>query len=157
MRFKEVNQIVESMSFHAYKKREDGVFTPVTGDESKFQDKVYARDFDGDAFDFLNPDYNQDHALNLANANARLVMDAIGYDEDDTPPIDEFIARTTQWLQKNIGNSSPEEPSQTDKTPGGMTTVSGGRDEGYLNQVVKKMNAIARDGKKLGATHVGIN
>ena len=38
-----------------------------------------------------------------------------------------------------------------------MTTVSGGRDEGYLNQVVKKMNAIARDGKKLGATHVGIN
>jgi hypothetical protein len=38
-----------------------------------------------------------------------------------------------------------------------MTAVSGGRDEGYMNQIVKKMNAIARDGKKMGATHAGIN
>ena len=158
MRFSEVNKIVESMSFHAYKKNpENGYWRPVTGDESRFQDKVYARDFDGDAFDHLNPKYNPDHALGLANANARDVMNTLGYDEEGTIPIDEFIARTTQWLQKNIGKLSPEEPSQTDATPGGMTAVSGGRDEGYMNQIVKKMNAIARDGKKLGATNVGIN
>ena len=85
------------------------------------------------------------------------VFDTIGYDTDATIPIDEFIARTTQWLQKNIGKRSKEEPSRVDKQPGGMTMISGGKPEGYYNRIIKRMNEIARDGKKMGATHVGVN
>jgi len=69
-------------------------------------------------------------------------------------PIDEFIARTTQWLQKAIGKPSPEQEPEVDATPGGATMIRGGMPEGYFNQVIKQMNHIARVGKENGATHV---
>ncbi len=38
-----------------------------------------------------------------------------------------------------------------------MTMTSGGKREGYFNDVIMRMNKIARDGKRMGATHVGAN
>ena len=160
MKFNEFNKLNEGMDFHAYKKDERGVWEPVTGGQPHFQDVVYTKDFDQsgkDAFDYVNPDYKEEHDLHLSNMSAYDVFDTIGYDTDATIPIDEFIARTTQWLQKNIGKRSKEEPSQVDKQPGGMTMISGGKPEGYYNRIIKRMNEIARDGKKMGATHVGVN
>ena len=75
--------------------------------------------------------------------------------EDQSPvPAKEFIARTTQWLQKNIGKRSPEEPATRD---GNM--ISGGKPEGYMNQMVKAHNEIARKvlTKYPEVTHFGFN
>ena len=159
MRLKEFNSITEGMSFHAYKKNPgQKYFSMVTGDEDKYDDKVYDRGFDGDAKDFVNPKYNPEHDLHLSNANAYAVFDVLGYDVyDGSVPIDEFIARATQWLQKNIGKPSAAQDAEVEKTPGGMTAITGGKREGYFNDVIMRMNKIARDGKAMGATHVGAN
>ena len=149
----------ESMSFHAYKKDpEKGYFRMVTGDQERYKDEVYKTDFAGDPKDYINPNYDPEHDLNLSNANAYEVFDVLGYDVyDGSVPIDEFIARATQWLQKNIGKPSQAQEPETEKTPGGMTMTSGGKREGYYNDVIMRMNKIARDGKRMGATHVGAN
>ena len=159
MRFNEIKQIYESMSFHAYKKKPGNTyFSMVTGDEDQYKDEVYKTGFDGDPKDFINPNYNPDHDLNLSNHNAGEVFDVLGYDVyAGSIPIDEFIARATQWLQKNIGKPSAQEPTTVDKRPDGPTIYSGGKPEGYFNDVIMRMNKIARDGKQMGATHVGAN
>jgi|TARA_B110000444_G_scaffold203845_1_gene196484 hypothetical protein len=96
--------------------------------------------------------------LTLANSNMRQVFATLGYPtdlEEQSPfPIDEFIGRTTQWLQKAIDKQSPEEPTAIDKNPGGPTMISGGKPEGYFNMAIKDMNKIARAGKEAGATHI---
>ena len=147
------------MSFHAYKKKPGNTyFSMVTGDEDQYKDEVYKTDFDGDPADFKNPNYNPEHDLNLSNHNAGEVFDVLGYDVyAGSIPIDEFIARATQWLQKNIGKPSAQEPTTVDKRPDGPTIYSGGKPEGYFNDVIMRMNKIARDGKQMGATHVGAN
>ena len=147
------------MSFHAYKKKPgDNYFSMVTGDEAQYKDEVYKTDFDGDPADFKNTNYNPEHDLNLSNHNAGEVFDVLGYDVyAGSIPIDEFIARATQWLQKNIGKPSAQEPTTVDKRPDGPTIYSGGKPEGYFNDVIMRMNKIARDGKQMGATHVGAN
>lgn len=159
MRYNEIKQISESMSFHAYKKNPgDTYFSMVTGNADRYKDEVYKTDFDGDPKDFINPDYKPEHDLNLSNYNAGEVFDALGYDVyAGSIPIDEFIAKATQWLQKNIGKPSPEQEPEVDKAPGGMTVIGGGKREGYFNDVIMRMNKIARDGKAMGATHVGAN
>ena len=94
----------------------------------------------------------------MSNASMRQFLDALGYDsdfEDMSPvPAKEFIARTTQWLQKNIGKPSPEEPATRD---GNM--ISGGKPEGYMNQMVKAHNEVARKviAKYPEVTHFGFN
>ena len=95
--------------------------------------------------------------LKECKMQAKSKKDAKDCEKKFMKTIDEFIARTTQWLQKNIGKRSKEEPSRVDKQPGGMTMISGGKPEGYYNRIIKRMNEIARDGKKMGATHVGVN
>jgi hypothetical protein len=94
----------------------------------------------------------------MSNASMRNFLDELGYDpnfEDAGPvPAKEFIARTTQWLQKNIGKRSPEEPATRD---GNM--ISGGKPEGYMNQMVKAHNEVARKvlAKYPEVTHFGFN
>ena len=94
----------------------------------------------------------------------RQFLDTLGYNpdfEDNQPPVPakEFIARTTQWLQKNIDKPSAEIPTTVDKNPGGPTMYSGGRDEGHMNRVVKGHNELARKiiTKYPEVTHFGFN
>ena len=99
----------------------------------------------------------------MSNASMRQFLDALGYDsdfEDMSPvPAKEFIARTTQWLQKNIDKPSAEIPTTVDKNPGGPTMYSGGRDEGHMNRVIKGHNELARKiiAKYPEVTHFGFN
>ena len=99
----------------------------------------------------------------MSNASMRQFLDALGYNpdfEDQSPvPAKEFIARTTQWLQKNIGKRSPEEPTTIDNSPGGATMIGGGKPEGHMNQMVKAHNEIARKvlAKYPEVTHLGFN
>ena len=99
----------------------------------------------------------------MSNASMRQFLDALGYNpdfEDQSPvPAKEFIARTTQWLQKNIGKRSPEEPTTIDQNPGGATMIGGGKPEGHMNQMVKAHNELARKiiTKYPEVTHLGFN
>ena len=152
------SQIIESMSFSAGAKGEDNMWRSSVDSGDRYHADVYKKDYPYDADPKPNPDYKPELDLTLANANMREVFATLGYPtdlEDQSPfPIDEFIARTTQWLQKAIGKPSPEQKPTVDKNPGGPTMISGGKPEGYYNQVIKQMNHIARVGKENGATHV---
>ncbi len=99
----------------------------------------------------------------MSNASMRNFLDELGYDpnfEDAGPvPAKEFIARTTQWLQKHIGKPSPEVPTTVDRSGGGATMIGGGKPEGYMNQMVKAHNELARKtlAKYPEITHFGFN
>ena len=154
MRFRELVQAIqESMSFSAGAKGKDNMWRQSVESGDRYHPDVYKADYPYDADPKPNPDYKPELDLTLSNANMRQVFDELGYptDLEDVPPfpIDEFIAKTTQWLQKAIGKPSPEEKPQQDGN-----IISGGKPEGYYNQVIKSMNHIARVGKQNGATHV---
>jgi len=111
MRYQEFNKtqkISESMSFSARKfDKEKGYYYPVTGDQPKYEPDFYKRDWPYDKDPKPNPDYDPEEDLSLSNANMREVMDALGYDTEDTIPIDEFIGKATQFLKQSIGKQSP--------------------------------------------------
>lgn len=159
------SELLESMSFSAgHKDKKTGYWNSDTNSGDQYGEDFYKNSdkyMYGDEEPPKNPNYKPELDLTLANASMRQIMSTLGYptDLEDAPPfpIDEFIARTTQWLQKHIGKQSPEEPSQIEKNPGGATFISGGRPEGYFNRVIKQMNQIARTGKQNGATHVWAN
>jgi|TARA_B100000073_G_scaffold347776_1_gene363306 hypothetical protein len=155
-------ELIESMSFSAgHKDPKSGYWDSLT-----YSGDVYAPEFYKNTEKYMNtdepapenPDYKPELDLTLSNASMREVFRELGYPtdlEDRAPfPIDEFIARTTQWLQKAIGKPSPEQKPEIAKGQYGATMISGGKPEGYFNRVIKDMNHIARVGKSKGATHV---
>jgi hypothetical protein len=99
----------------------------------------------------------------MSNSSMRQFLDGLGYDpnfEEASPvPAKEFIARTTQWLQKNLDKPSQEIPTQVDKNPDGPTMISGGKPEGWMNRSVKVHNELARKvlAKYPEVTHFGFS
>ena len=100
----------------------------------------------------------------MSNASMRQFLDTLGYNpdfEDNQPPVPakEFIARTTQWLQKNIDKPSQEIPTTVDRSGGGATMIGGGKPEGWDNRQVKHHNELARKiiAKYPEVTHFGFN
>jgi hypothetical protein len=158
MRYQEFNKtqaIRESMSFSARKQDpKTKAFMPVTGDQPRYEPDFYKPDWPYDKDPKPNPDYNPEEDLSLSNANMREVMDTLGYDAEDSIPIDEFIGRATQFLKKSIGKLSPEQPDQVDQRDGGGAFIDAGKPEGYFQKVILAMSKIARIGKERGATHV---
>ena len=110
--------------------------------------------------------WTKDEALDtpyMSNMSMRQFLDTLGYDSDfeQSPPVDakEFIARTTQWLQKNINKPSQEIPTTVDRSGGGATMIGGGKPEGWMNRQVKHHNELARKilTKYPEVTHFGFN
>lgn len=143
-------------------------------DEMKRQGKTWMDydDLDGPP---KNPNYDPNYELNLSNVMMTKIMnDVLGFSGDSSDgfhiPIDEFLARATAWLRQNLDKPSEEIPTEFHKRevgfafdadlgvdriqPKGPRMISGGRPEGYVNDVIMKMVKLAREGKKLGATHV---
>jgi len=151
--------IEEGMGFHAatFDKEKNQWDTSLDSGD-RYEKDFYRTDWPQNQDPKDNPEYKPEWDIHLSNHNAREVMGELGYPtdlEDQSPfPIDEFIAKSTQWLQKAIGKPSPEEPTTVDRSGGGATMYSGGKPEGYYNRVIKMMNQMARDGKAHGATHV---
>ncbi len=143
------------MSFSARKQNpKTKAYEPVTGDQPRYEPDFYKTDWPYDKDPKPNPDYNPEEDLSLSNANMREVMDTLGYDAEDTIPIDEFIGRATQYLKKSIGKPSPAQPDQVDQRDGGGAFIDAGKPEGYFQKVIMAMSKIARIGKGRGATHV---
>ena len=153
MRYADI--INEGMSFSAgHKDEKSGYWTSDTDSGSRYSDEFYKTDWPYDKEPPANPDYKEELDLHLSNMSMHEVLDVLGYNAEANMPIDEFIARATQWLQKNIGKPSPEVKPQVHQNPGGPRMISGGRPEGYYNRVIQRMAYIARVGKQNGATHV---
>jgi len=107
-----------------------------------------------------NPNFRDDLDLNLSNSNmVHILGDVLGFQGDSSDgfliPINEFIARATQWLQQSVGKLSAEVPTDVSKGAQGATMVDMGRQEGYENKIIIHAVKIAREGKQMGATHIG--
>ena len=94
------------------------------------------------------PDGFETETGHLSNHSAREILGALGLDtsfEDAGPiEIDKFINISTEWLKKNINKPSTEVPTTVDRSGGGATMYSGGRDEGWINRMVMAHNKEAR-------------
>ena len=94
------------------------------------------------------PDGFETQTGHLSNHSVREILDALGLDpnfEDAGPiEIDKFINISTAWLKQNIDKPSAEVPTTVDRSGGGATMYSGGRDEGHMNRMVMQFNKEAR-------------
>ena len=94
------------------------------------------------------PDGFKQQTGHLSNHSVREILGALGLDTDfeNAGPmeIDKFINISTGWLKKNIDKPSADVPTTVDKSGGGATMYSGGRDEGWINRMVMTFNKEAR-------------
>lgn len=92
--------------------------------------------------------------FNVVNRNARLILGALGIDCDEggVVEIKKFAGLCSAWLQHNIGKRSAEFESRTTKGETGPTVIDGGLREGYLNEKIHQLAAMARTGEAAGAT-----
>jgi hypothetical protein len=154
MRLKEFKtKISEGMSFSAVKyNKEKGYWASALDAGDMYEPAAYGPDPISDPK--YNPDFKPEWDLHLSNVNMRDVFHVLGYDVEDTAPINEFIAQTVQFLRKSIDKRSPEEPDDVTRHDGGGAFIDVGKREGYYQDVVMRMAKIARIGKERGATHV---
>ena len=94
------------------------------------------------------PDGFETQTGHLSNHSVREILGALGLDtscEDAGPiEIDKFINISTGWLKKIIDKPSADVPTTVDKSGGGATMISGGRPEGWINNMVMTFNKEAR-------------
>lgn len=179
------NKLMESMNFYPSEEKKPKHWGSVFPDEwtsdvdkAKVDYARYHSDFDYEPPE--NPNYRPDLDLNLSNRNMFYVMtDVLGFpiEEGDYGyhiPIDIFLTKAQIWLQKQVGQTTPEFPSQqtqrgfkrevTTDPETGVPTISGsskgarmidvGRREGYDEQTIMRMVKIASLGREMGATYV---
>jgi hypothetical protein len=181
----ESQNLTEGMSFYPaqeYKpKHWRSVFPSGWTSSQDDWDKVddYKAQMDDDYEMPKNPEYRPEFDLSLTGTNmTHVLQDVLGFQTDDPNmfhiPIDQFLAKAQIWLQKNMGQTTPElpwreEPRQfkrqvTTDPATGLSSISGGpqgpkmyrggRREGYDEQTIRKMVHIAQHGKERGATYV---
>lgn len=181
------NKLTESMNFYpaveTKPKQWGSVFPREWTDELDRENvdwEKYHGDYDHEYEPPTNPEFRPDLDLNLSNGNMVYIFrDVLGYqmDPDDHGfhiPIDHFLTKAQMWLQKQVGQTTPEVPTQeeprefkrqvTTDPETGVPAISGGyqgarminvgRREGYDNETVMRMVKIANLGKEMGATHV---
>ena len=94
------------------------------------------------------PDDFKQQTGHLSNHSAREILGALGLDTDfeyaGPIEIDKFINISTGWLKKNLDKPSADVPTTVDKSGGGATMISGGRPEGWINNMVMTFNKEAR-------------
>ena len=119
-----------------------------------------AQEFIKEGADFLGYKYNaptktyefpdgfETQTGHLSNHSVRQILGALGLDTDfeyaGPIEIDKFINISTEWLKNNINKPSAEVPTTVDRSRGGATMYSGGRDEGWINRMVMTFNKEAR-------------
>jgi len=115
-------QLNESMSFYPYVKKD----TP----DGPLWDWVFPREWlkpslndpysDQDEEEIPNPEYRNDLDLNITNRNAKIVMDALGFQFENGQypviPIDKFINIARRWLQTHIDKPSSGLDHTTNET-----------------------------------------
>ena len=99
----------------------------------------------------------------MSNGSMRMFPDALGYNpilKIKVPvPKKEFIARSTQWLQKILANPPRKYPTQLTQNLVDPKIYTGGREEGHMNKTINYHNELARKiiAKYPEVTHFGSN
>lgn len=100
--------------------------------------------------------------VNLPGASASEVVSALEltahWDGEQgllgSVPIETFEARATAYLRNSLGRpNAPVEP-RVSQLPGRAMVISGGRPQGYLQQLIMRLVRNVKEAKALGATHV---
>lgn len=120
---------------------------------------TYPENWDGEVIRRPNPAYIADAAMDLSNANARAVVEALGFDADDecfSLEIGAVIAACTRWQAKANFAASPEVPVSEEQGALGCRMVDLGRPEGYLNDRIATLHRMAVEGRKRGATLISV-
>ncbi len=111
---------------------------------------------DGHSFDLL-PGHD-DREVNLSNANAADVLDALGIEDSfsERPwPIHCFRALLIVARRKRLGHASAAIPVTETQESGKMLMIDCGRAEGYIEQKLALLSDLVNEGVEIGATHVG--
>lgn len=106
-----------------------------------------------------NPNYDPRLNVNLAERNAKFVLNELGMltaDAYDAPPvpIDVFEAGLQATISRNP-EPIPGLDGYESHTPGGSHVISGGTPDGYANRCFERLLALVEAAREYGATHVG--
>lgn len=120
-----------------------------------------------------NPSYRPEFNIDMSDANARLVLEALGYAVEggswDANP-QEFLARIDQWLRRNLDRPSKGIPTRVTGdvmtierivAPGTVVTeqvstnlrrfIDCGIPDGYVNRQVRRLAVFTREAIRRGA------
>jgi len=110
----------------------------------------------GQRFDPLSG--HDDREVNLSNANAADVLDALGIEDafSERPwPLQRFRTLLIVARRKRLGHASPAIPVTETQESDKMLVIDCGRAEGYIEQKLAKLSDLVNEGVEIGATHVG--
>lgn len=139
-----------SVSFYVANDAGEWVFTR---DETNPGDWIWNEEL-GYEEEVPNPLFRPELDINLGNRNARLVLDALGYEMDEEgfwqDTIDTFINKARSYLRSTIGKQSKgfDDVVTTD----GPYMVDCGLPTGYIEKQVHRLVVLAQEGKQRGAT-----
>lgn len=103
-------------------------------------------DCDGDYAHAVR-DTDADPSVNVTNTNAATILDALGLSVEGeielcgSAPAEEFLGRVLLALA--VAPSDAGVPSFVETTPGRATVYHGGRPDGYLQQRLNQLHAVA--------------
>ena len=104
-----------------------------------------------------NPDFTPDAGMNMANHNAELLFEILGFKRDlnesfyllEIEKVHEAAMRTLASAKSAFSS-----PDRTEKGSAGATFHIGGIPDGYIEEKLRKLLAIIVKGRPLGATHI---
>lgn len=98
----------------------------------------------------LAHDDDRDYEVNVSNANARTLLDRLGYDTENglvgSATADDFLGRV---LTANVGHSDDGVERATTKIPGGATYIDMGVRPGYYDEKMSYLADVASIAKSL--------
>lgn len=125
--------------------------------DNKFERYLNTDADDADAWP-VNPEYDERVDINLANRNARIVLDALGLDPGDScgaVPISTLHNLITSVLRRRFGTRSPALDVTESGGDGHALMIDCGLDEGYIEATLLRIQRMIAVGKEHGATHIG--
>jgi len=112
-------------------------------------------DRDEDPF-ITNPLYQENAGMSLANANARRLLDIIGFDIGEEGcaefPIDVVQKAAMRGLNGKAADHT--ELNTLEVGSGGATMIAFGLQEGQMKSYLERLLALITTGRQLGATHL---
>jgi hypothetical protein len=103
-----------------------------------------------------NPNYDERIDCNLANANAREVLELLGFDfEGSCVPVEQFINIVAAARRKRLNKQSSALTSVVQAEEGCATIIHCGRPAGYIEATLERLSVLAQAAKEYGATHIG--
>ncbi len=104
-----------------------------------------------------NPSYRADLDINVATRNARIILDALGYELDDegfwSDSITTFLSRGQAYLRSRLGKQSKGFDDVISEGPG-PRMIDCGLPNGYAEKQIHRLVVMAQEGQSRGAVTI---